>query len=262
MNQSGDVALVDALTLTVRLNEPKKRKIIYLTDDKRSWLEIAQLPDNLIAYSIENYEKLFSLHPPELGKIIFFNSRRVDAARNEAMKHRYHSSYLNTPKYSQNVLASFMFSGYDESKNNDNLPEEFEPYYSWIRSVNANYNQAGINWYKDGHSFIPNHVDCEAGMIENYSIAIINLNEPTPLALPDEITTDELPQERMLTFKPRFFQSQLHLYNSINIVLTQGVVITMHGDTQKHYKHGIKSLKTGYALSRIGLSFRQFKQDV
>ena len=42
-----------------------------------------------------------------------------------------------------------MYSGFDTTKNNDELPEVFRPFYEYMRTKDANYNQAVINWYKD-----------------------------------------------------------------------------------------------------------------
>ena len=253
----------DKPTLTINLNEQQTNQIIYLTDDNNSWITVTQLPTELIDYTNTNYEKLFTLHPPELGKILYYNHKQNndDPLWNEVIKNRYHASYLNTPKYSEKVLASFMFSGYDESKNNDDLPNEFKPYYNFIKSLDNNYNQVGINWYDDGFSYIPFHSDCEAGMIDKHAITIINLNNPNQLndnSVKRQLTLAVKYEERILTFKPRQHDNNSNLFNNVHIVLSQGAVISMHGDTQKCYKHGIKPLKNNNAVSRIGISFRQF----
>lgn len=44
------------------------------------------------------------------------------------------------------------------------------------------------------------------------------------------------------------------LYKTINIVLRDGVLITMWGETQSHYLHGVKKGQS----SRISVSFRQY----
>ena len=248
-------------SITININETNKHSgessnnasqitKIFLTDDNNSWLSISQLPEDLINYTNENYNSLFDLHPPELGKILFYDKQDWK----EIVKNRYHASYLNTPKYNKNVLSSFMFSGYDESKNNDDIPSEFKPFYDFIKLQNDKYNQIGINWY-DACSYIPFHSDCEAGMIENHEITIINLNNPKQTNSNELL--DERFEERILTFKPRGDKKN-NLYDNVNICLSQGVIVTMNGNTQNDYKHGIKPLKNGNVISRIGVSFRQF----
>ncbi len=47
---------------------------IYLSESKLSWITIEWLSEELLNYSTKNYEKLFSLHPLQRGKIVMFDN--------------------------------------------------------------------------------------------------------------------------------------------------------------------------------------------
>jgi alkylated DNA repair dioxygenase AlkB len=175
---------------------------------------------------------------------------------NETEVHRYQQCYLKTPKIDQDTLhkQSYMYSGYDTSNNNGELPELFQVYYDHMKSLDTNYNQVIANWYLDETDYIAHHSDCEIGMINNAAISIISLygqNEQ---------------HNHVMSFIPKNGEIN-HIYDKLNIILRHGVVVTMCGTTQKEFKHGVatKSIHDGSeksensdVIARISLSFRQF----
>jgi alkylated DNA repair dioxygenase AlkB len=138
-----------------------------------------------------------------------------------------------------------MFSGIDDSHINDPLPELFQPYYDFMISKDSRYNQVVINWY-DPESSIPLHSDCAVGMVENYTISMLNINTPS-----EEIATNRTNR----TFKLKSRKHHDNLYNKVEIILCNGILVTMGGNTQNCYTHGVSTGKQ----SRISFSCRQFK---
>ena len=201
---------------------------IYLTKDEKSWIIIDKLPENLITYASENFDILFALHPEELGKVMRFDFKNEE--HTVAPCARWFKSYMNTPKFSADVKKSYMFALPEDTLEKE-LPDEFKPF------MQKEYNQATINWYNpDG--YIPAHCDCDSGMIKDYKIMVINICESgsTPRNFHIKARNDNC------------------LYQNLDIPLENGTVITMCGNMQDDYAHGVK---TGDSR-RISITFRQF----
>lgn len=105
-------------------------------------MRIAFIPKELSNYAIANFDRLWELHPNEKHKIIMFE-KEVEVSR-------YSQSYLNTPTdLSHTSTRSYMYSGYDTSRNKSELPEVMQPFYEHMRAKDTLYNQVIANWYED-----------------------------------------------------------------------------------------------------------------
>lgn len=212
---------------------------IILTKNGSAWLNIEHIPYELKEYGQLHYKELFQAHPQNETPILRYCKTKHEWI--ETASHRWNQSYLKTPKKDLNVKESYMFSGLDDSTINDPLPAVFQPYYEYMQLKDSKYNQVVLNWY-DPTSYIPRHTDCEAGMIKNHTISMLNINEHTD-------DTD-----RLFKLKSQKNSKHNNLYQSVSIVLRDGIVITMGGDTQETYLHGVYKGKH----SRISFSCRQF----
>lgn len=219
-------------------------EVIFLDNDSSSYIEINYLPDDLKKYTSENFKEMFDLHPTEKHKIIMYQK--------EVEVNRWQQSYLNTPKYEPDVLErqSYMYSGYDVSNNNHPLPKQFQIYYDYIKSIDEKYNQVVVNWYQNENDYIAYHSDCEIDMMPNARIIIISLYE-----------TETVDHDKYRVFSVIPKNGEVNsIYKKINIRLYPGIMITMGGDFQKKFKHGIEPAEEE-SLARISLSFRQFKNN-
>lgn len=211
---------------------------IPLTSDESAWITIEHIPQELKDYGQANFYRLFHEHPEHEEPVSYFN--HDDGTFKEVASHRWYQSYMNTPPKDPSVRRNYMFSGRDDTPVNLELPELFAPYYNYMLQKDPRYNQVVINWY-GSNNYIPMHRDCEAGMVNNHSVSLININEPVPLPA--------------RTFKLMSLKNaKTVLYDTINIVLRDGVLITMCGDTQSQYLHGVRKGKA----SRISVSCRQY----
>jgi len=190
---------------------------------------------------MENFNKMFNLHPNERHKIIMH--------LNEVNVNRWQQSYLKTPEYELDTLKhqSYMYSGFDTSTNNNQLPDLFQKYYDYMKSTNDKYNQVVVNWYENENDHIAYHSDCEIGMIPNAEISIISLYEKMD---------DNLKNYRVFSIIPKN-KEVTALHEKINIILRPDIIITMCGQTQKEFKHGIEQTENK-VVPRISISFRQF----
>jgi alkylated DNA repair dioxygenase AlkB len=228
------------------------QKIIYLNFSKTSYIKISCLPEDLRRYAIDNFSEMFDLHPTERHNIIL-RMKQVEV-------YRWQQSYLNTPPhYDEEVLRrkSYMFSGFDASNNNIELPDHFKNYYEYIKSQDNRYNQVVANWYKTGDDYIAYHSDCEIDMVPNAEITTISLYEKDN----DNENKYRLSEPygkkyRTISFVPK--DGVDSVYDRVNIVAYHGLVITMCGDTQAKFRHGIEKTETD-VLPRISLSFRQYQ---
>jgi alkylated DNA repair dioxygenase AlkB len=228
--------LIDPVDLS-----PGEIRRIPLTKEGNSWVEIEMAPEEIIDYGAKNFNKLFNLHPLEQGKIIMYEQ--------ELLSYRWHQSYLRTPQRDPAFPHSYMFSGYDESSINQELPSEFQVFYDFMLKRDARFNQIVANWYLDGNDYIAQHSDCELGMIPDAIVSMINFNR-----------LNARENCRVFKIQPKPTDVDVAEFQAVSIVLRNGVMITMGGDTQKQFKHGVPkmSLSEGEAAPRFSLSFRQF----
>jgi hypothetical protein len=215
---------------------------IPLTNDESAWITIERVPKELKDYGQDNFYRLFHEHPEHEEPISYFN--HDDGTFTEVASHRWHQSYMNTPPKDPSIRRNYMFSGKDDTPVNQELPEIFAPYYTYMLQKDPRYNQVVINWYGPDN-YIPMHHDCESKMVQNHTISMININEPMESPIQSPVRTFKL-----MALK----NAKTVLYKTVNIVLRDGVLITMCGDTQSQYLHGVRK---GQA-SRISVSFRQY----
>ncbi len=218
------------------------RSTMYLTHDKKSWITIEHLDDNIKQYAIDNFNAIFELHPQDKGKVLVFNGNIEDPNWVETECSIWYQSYDNTPKFDDSVMKSYMFSDRTNTNINEPLPKILVPFYECIKKNDNNYNQVVVNWYNPD-DMIPYHSDCEAYMMKNHSIGLINL-------LPS------LNQNNYHEFKLLSKDKIKSLFDEVTIVLKHGIIITMGGELQKTFRHGVEINTT--SSQRISLSFRQF----
>jgi alkylated DNA repair dioxygenase AlkB len=212
---------------------------IYLSANKLSWITIEWLSEDLVSYSKEHYQELFHIHPPERGKVVMYNA--------EVVSSRWHRSYLRQPERDSARKRSYMYSGL-EPVQDLSLPIPFQKFIDFLNekeTVNK-YNQVIVNWYANGKDYIAPHSDCQKGMIPNTGIAILTLCED-----------DNFPRELRITPKNLKTEVNDNLYRHVKIKLKQGCILTMHGETQDKFRHGITK-DFNNLTSRISLTFRMF----
>lgn len=213
-------------------------RVIQLNESGTSYLTISYLPSELSNLKFDTFCDMWKLHPKEKHKIIMYEK--------EVEVNRYSQSYLHTPNdLSHTTKCSYMYSGYDTSNNNKDLPSEFKPYYEHMLKKDNKYNQVIANWYEDGNDYIAPHSDCQKNMINDYIISILSL-------YPKKDEKDY----RYLELTPK--NHTITKYNSFKIRMDHGMIISMCGNTQDEFRHGIKKV-TYDVMPRISLSFRQMK---
>lgn len=205
-----------------------------------AYITLSYIPEHLIELASNTFDEMFSLHPEQRHNIIMYN-KNVEV-------NRYSQSYLNTPTdLSHTSSSSYMYSGFDTSSNNSELPELFNPYYQYMLSLTPQYNQVIANWYENGDS-IACHADCVKYMIPNASIAVMSLYK----------TDDGI---RTLEILPKSSRKDTSVYEKLCIPLTSGLLVIMHGKMQKEFVHGIPPLDLDDSVEkdmrRLSLSFRQ-----
>jgi alkylated DNA repair dioxygenase AlkB len=96
------------------------------------------------------------------------------------------------------------------------------------------FNSCLLNYYHDGHDCMGWHADNEKMMKTGATIASISLGA-----------------ERVFKFRHK------HTHEMISILLEQGSLLLMKGETQEHWKHSLPASKK-ISTPRINLTFRVF----
>ena len=212
--------------------------------DNSSYIKFTKLPDEYLNYSFYNYDKMTELiKTSDKSKVLVYNKNITNPKYNEIITNRWFKSYLNTPKVPNYINKSYMFSGYEKKEVEEKLPNIFNPIYQFFKRIDNNYNQIVVNYYEREHDSIALHSDWDDNMIENYEISILTLNKNNN--------------------KNRYFtivsKNNNENNNCINIELYNGLIITMGGNFQKNFRHGIQKISDSNTLNqRLGITFRQF----
>jgi alkylated DNA repair dioxygenase AlkB len=202
-----------------------------------NYIKLKYLSQFMTDYSTKNFCEMFYYHPNKRHEIV------INRANKQVF--RWQQSYMNTPKCTPELISrlSYMYSGLDDSNNNNELPEIFKPYYEYAKSVDKKYNQAVICWYNDQDDYISYHSDCEKDMINMYKVMIITLNEPI------------LNNNRTMNFTNK--NNSSIIYEQIELI--NGSVLEIPHNVNKQFNHGIPKsiIKKG---RRISISFRQINE--
>jgi alkylated DNA repair dioxygenase AlkB len=226
--------------LCITPSEETALSTVYLSESKTSWITIEWISEELRNYSTVNYQELFDLHPLQRGKIVSYHDAEIDSPR-------WHRSYLYQPERELHAKATYMYSGIDRFDDLA-LPLPFQKYLDFLneKETTGKYNQVIANWYTDGEDFIAPHSDCQKGMLPDADIAILTLCED-----------EKMPRELKITAKNLKNEKNDNLYDHVKIKLKHGSIITMYGETQNKFRHGVPKALNNYT-SRISLTFRKF----
>jgi alkylated DNA repair dioxygenase AlkB len=214
-----------------------------LTENKSSHVEISFVPKELMEYGVKHFDELFALHPNERHRIISKTGEDYEVFR-------WQMSYLKTPDYNASEeyfkTHNYMYSGLDTSKNNDDLPNLFAPFYEFAKKQDDRYNQVVINWYDANNDYIAFHRDCQRKMLKDVPIMVITLSEQQCRDF------EIIPFEKNdSSVKPN--------YSNVKIASRNGSVIKMCGEFQTEFRHGIRQNSTNDLGRRISISFRSFE---
>jgi len=181
------------------------------------------------------FSLLWNYHPKKKHKIIMGNQ--------EVKVNRYSKSYLHTPINITHHKSSYMYSGLDKSKNQEDLPSIFKIYWNEMKRFDPKYNQVIVNWYEDENDFIAQHADCQKQMIDGAKISILSFYE-NPVKS----------NFRNLILKPKTAGQTTQ--TTYKVQLDHGSIVTMCGNCQNEFTHGI-SKENSPKGKRISISFRQ-----
>lgn len=241
MKTKSKIVLFDPIYLL-----PGESQRIPLTKDGSCWLEVEQMPEELMN-TPGNFEQLFSLHPDK--------SERIEIYRQNKRSPRWHQTYLLSASRDRELRHSFMLSGSSAEEPEEpaqSLPAGFQPFYDYLVSTDQQFNQVVASWYGDGEDFIPPHSFCQVGMVPDAVISVMTLT-----------SAEKRDECRVFKIRPKATHIGQALHEELHVVLRNGTLITMGGDTQQMFKHGVPRVmdKQNRASPRISLTFRQFAVD-
>lgn len=213
-----------------KLKDPVIERV-YLNEDKTSWVDSFNLPDNIMI-SEDEMNELWEMHPTEFKKLRIFNKE------------------YDTPRWFQSYGQSYKFSGHEYPALP--IPEIIQKYLDYANSLpqyhgtsNAKFNMCLINWYEDGNHSIGYHSDDETQIVKNKEGEC-------------EIFSISFGQTRLFKLQSKD-KTDTKEFN-----LSNGSVIVMGGKTQSTHKHSIPKISGKKALTygnRINLTFRKFKEE-
>jgi len=200
---------------------------IPLTKDETSWIDVFQLPEELLP-SKEEFEELWDLHPEEHAKVMMYGK------------------LIPVPRFQQSYGKSYSFSGVKHEA----LPIppilqkflDYANYTSYSDTYSAKFNMVLVNWYRDGKDYIGPHSDDERELVTNSEGETV-------------VFSISLGQKRVFRLLPKNPQNI-----EKEITMENGCCIVMGGTTQKTHKHSVPKMALSKASERrINITFRIFK---
>lgn len=186
----------------------------------------SKLPNNLII----DFNKMFNLKPDIRSNVLVYN--KTTETHDEKTIFRSYNSYLLVPEFDREIKKSYMFLNKQSE-----VPDIFNQFVEFVKSVDNRYNQMVINWYNP-EDYIQLHRDCNNKMIDpNSNILTINFNE-----------TDNIYNLRHLIFEDvkSTELSSIPLQNNHYYIINNNTT----------HRHGVG---TGNE-KRISLTFRMIKE--
>lgn len=154
---------------------------------------------------------------------------------------RYKMKMYDREVLSPRKMASFgdgptVYQDYSSIKMPDSWPYYLLPIRERLEKLTGQkYNFVLVNLYQDGNDYIGYHGDKEDSLVENSTIASISLGVERDFYLRHNITG-----------------------KTTKILLQEGSLLLMKGETQKRYKHSVPKRKR-INEPRINLTFRLIK---
>lgn len=190
-----------------------------------SALLVGALPAQLADRLRKDFDALFDLHPSRRGDVRVHGRTRTS--------NRWHQSYMDTPACSD----AFENTTYMYGAVKNRLPELLLPLLEHMNAGQRDpYNQATVSWYSDGNDHMPMHKDSCVRLLPGSPIAIVVLGDANR------------------TFRVRNCRGLDHF--RLDQPCPHGTVLTMTGDFQRQYRHGVPKAKS-CSERRISISFRK-----
>ena len=117
------------------------------------------------------------------------------------------------------------------------------------------WNQATVNWYRDGTDYMPMHADWTHGAVPHASIVCVTL---APHLAPPRTFELRASNVRSAVRKRRDLQLDQEGPLSVRVATRNGTVIEMGGTTQERYIHGVLK-HDAHDAPRINISLRAFE---
>jgi alkylated DNA repair dioxygenase AlkB len=185
-----------------------------------SWVDVITTIPNEIQMNTELFERIWNLHPEELGSGMI-------AGQPVTFK-RWEQSYGHDYYYAGKLHVA--------------LPLETDPYLTilleWVcKHSGLQYKGLLINWYQDGNHYIGPHADSEASLIKESPIYSFSFGQD---------------RDFVIKSKDKTHRQVIHM--------NDGSLIIMGGEMQKYYKHSVPVRALSKCPKRrINMTFRLFK---
>ncbi len=212
-----------------------KEQIIYLNEDKSSWVKVQLLPRHL-HMDVHDFLDLYALRP-EVKEHINMMGRQIECRR-----------------WSLYFSKSYYFSKTKHEKLSD-FPKLLRPYFEYVKEhVNPNFNQQMMNIY-DANGSIGMHADNVEPLVPYSEIVSLSFS------MDDKRTFKLRPINTSVKTEVGVEKSVTGL--SVNIQLLPNTMIVMGGTCQLTHKHGVPAVKyEGEHGRRINFTARCYRKTI
>lgn len=194
--------------------------------DDRCHLWVGHLPQDL-APKPGDFERLWSLHPPEYHEILI------------------HGRKIKTPRWQQAYGGDYYYSG--QFNRALPTPDTLQPFLSWCRTnIDPRLSALLLNWYDARFKhYIGKHRDSPVGMIEGTPIVTISLGEA-----------------RIFRLRPHSGKSGGSKDpRKIDVPVPEGTVLIMPYHVNQTYTHEVPHFAR-YQGRRISITLRAFERPL
>ncbi len=206
------------------------KDIIYLNEDKTSYLILDKLPEDLFLF-----QDIWNLKPNERPDLTVYDKK------------------YKTPRFVQTYGRTYNYSNIEQDALE--ISEELQQFLDFGNEymleheiIYPKFNQILVNWYESGDHYIGPHSDDETQLYKNENGESFIFS----ITLTDELETSNY-QNRIFRLKPKGKGRK-----RLDIETENGSIIIMSGLTQKTHTHQVPKTKK-QVMMRINITLRSFK---
>ena len=208
----------------VYLSATNIEQIIYLNDDKTSWIKLKKL-DQTDGMSLDDFEELWNQKPEKKLQI------------------KIAGKIIDCPRYSKSFLKPYKFSGLDHEAD-FNLPKQVVKLLEFSKTINPDLNQSLVNWYESEGS-IGKHSDDKKQLKEDSDIFSFSFG----------------PAKRTFILEPKNSDKVSVNKKKYHVSVNHNTLVIMGGKCQSTHAHSVPKVNEIDRANgrRVNVTFRCFK---
>ena len=216
---------------------------VYLNEKRTAWIRVQRLDIGV------DFDAMFESRPAER---VCVTKMEADGSLIDTPRQRFQKCFGKTPPLMSESMSKWYMFGTQHEVLDTPIPDTLQPLCDAASAAESvPFNQIVLTWYEGKQDYMQCHRDWSDGLKADAPISTLTL------------TKAQVPEEcRKIGFFPvnRASRKGCAYPKGLFVVLRHGVLVSMHGCTNKNFRHGIMHEPMNERLlPRIGVTFRCYE---